>query len=148
MPMSKEYYRRKAREWSAANPEKVKAKGRAWRKANPERQRAACQKWATANPDRIRALRKKWNLANPDKVRAGKRRKAGLPNPTRNCPPTCELCGGPPNGRGSLCLDHCHASGKFRGWLCSRCNTGLGIFRDSTELLYRAAAYLDWMTAE
>lgn len=41
-----------------------------------------------------------------------------------------------------LCIDHCHSSGKIRGILCSKCNTGLGMFRDSPEFLTKAAEYL------
>lgn len=41
-----------------------------------------------------------------------------------------------------LHLDHDHATGRFRGWLCSTCNTGIGMFHDSTHLLVRALEYL------
>lgn len=39
-------------------------------------------------------------------------------------------------------IDHCHQSGEVRGILCSRCNTGLGSFRDSAEFLSSAISYL------
>lgn len=39
-------------------------------------------------------------------------------------------------------VDHCHSSGKIRGMLCSNCNTGLGSFMDSPELLLKAVEYL------
>lgn len=42
----------------------------------------------------------------------------------------------------SLAVDHCHTSGKVRGLLCSRCNTGLGLFRDAPQLLEKAKQYL------
>lgn len=41
------------------------------------------------------------------------------------------------------CLDHCHKSGKFRGFLCTACNTGLGQYRDNPDLLRLAADYLE-----
>lgn len=40
-------------------------------------------------------------------------------------------------------LDHDHLTGKFRGWLCHNCNTGLGLFKDSIEDLKRAIEYLE-----
>ena len=39
-------------------------------------------------------------------------------------------------------VDHCHETGGIRGLLCNRCNLALGMFRDSQDLLHRAAKYL------
>lgn len=39
-------------------------------------------------------------------------------------------------------IDHCHVTGEFRGWLCRKCNVGLGCFDDSIERLESAAKYL------
>ena len=40
------------------------------------------------------------------------------------------------------CLDHCHTSKTFRGWLCHKCNRALGNFDDNIELLKRAIDYI------
>jgi hypothetical protein len=56
-------------------------------------------------------------------------------------------------GRCAICLDefvdkitpyvdHDHNTKRVRGLLCKKCNSGLGLLRDSTELLARALAYL------
>lgn len=51
---------------------------------------------------------------------------------------TCEICG----VEGKVHWDHDHETGKFRGWLCVKCNTGLGKLGDNIEGLERALAYL------
>ena len=56
---------------------------------------------------------------------------------------TCEICGGPPkSGNKYLAIDHCHKTGKLRGMLCDLCNTALGKFKDSEELLTNAIKYI------
>lgn len=52
-------------------------------------------------------------------------------------------------GRCAICqrdkklhVDHCHATGKVRGLLCSQCNKGLGHFEDSLARLRAAEVYL------
>lgn len=54
----------------------------------------------------------------------------------------CAICHRNPGPRG-LDVDHDHRTGEVRGLLCSRCNTGLGLFADLPLFLYRAAAYLE-----
>ena len=41
-----------------------------------------------------------------------------------------------------LAVDHCHETGQIRGLLCTRCNSLLGMARDSEEILMAAVRYL------
>lgn len=57
---------------------------------------------------------------------------------------SCAICRATePGGQsGYFHIDHCHQSKKVRGLLCTRCNMGLGLFRDDSERLLAAVAYL------
>lgn len=50
----------------------------------------------------------------------------------------CAVCSKPTP---ELVPDHCHKTGRFRGWLCPKCNVGAGMFGDDPELLEAAAAF-------
>lgn len=40
------------------------------------------------------------------------------------------------------CVDHCHNTGKVRGILCRKCNSGIGYFKDNPDLVGQAVSYL------
>ena len=42
-----------------------------------------------------------------------------------------------------LCIDHNHIDKKVRGLLCDKCNRGLGLMCDNTEILHNAIIYLN-----
>ncbi len=42
-----------------------------------------------------------------------------------------------------LAVDHCHATDKVRGLLCSRCNTAIGSLNDDPSLFRMAAEYIE-----
>lgn len=100
-----------------------------------------------------------WKKTNPAVAKAGERRRNKVQHAMRRfgltpeeylerlkaAGPTCNICGkGEPQKRrkGLLSLDHCHATGKIRGALCSRCNTMLGYANDDSTLLRNAIKYL------
>lgn len=62
----------------------------------------------------------------------------------RPIPANCEVC----NSLGSsfkkgLHYDHDHATGKFRGWLCTNCNSALGLVKDNKETLKSLIHYIE-----
>lgn len=60
-------------------------------------------------------------------------------NPVR----ACDICGTEESQNGkAMAVDHCHETGAVRGVLCWHCNTAIGKFNDSPELLARAIHYL------
>ena len=57
---------------------------------------------------------------------------------------TCPICNKTfkREHRNDVVLDHSHSDGRIRGWSCSSCNTSLGKFGDSIDVLQRA---IDWI---
>lgn len=87
------------------------------------------------------------NCVECQKVRAKERKLikdqfSHLTPPTPGTP--CECCGRPTYKNWQL--DHCHETGKFRGWICKQCNTGLGNLGDTLTSLRAAVSYLERAT--
>lgn len=109
--------------------------------------------WYQANKDRALANTKAYYAANKMHLRKMDRAyqasvKFGIPREDflkleaetgRNC----EICHKNVDENGKkLAMDHDHATGKFRGFLCHMCNIGLGAFMDSPALVNLAFGYL------
>jgi hypothetical protein len=59
-----------------------------------------------------------------------------LANPDRCCAlPSCQT-------KKNLCLDHCHKTGKVRGFLCDTHNRAIGLLADNVKLLQESIMYL------
>jgi hypothetical protein len=100
------------------NKEKVLAKIEAWRKANPEKLY-------------LYHLKQKFGLS------AEKYRDMLCRQNNR-----CAICRKREVNK-RLSVDHCHKTGRVRGLLCNNCNFTLGRFGDNSNLLRKAASYLD-----
>lgn len=116
-----------------------RASSRAWYHANKEKAREQAARFLERNPDyykcpdrMLKAQVKRYNLT-VEEYKDLERSQGGL----------CAICCGPPTGRGTLHIDHCHSTGKVRGLLCTQCNTGLGMMNDDLGLLRLATSYLE-----
>lgn len=124
----------------AANPEKIRAQASARTKkhyhSNIEKGRArAVASAAKARKDPVKRAkiyaRKRAGGAGltPEQIEQIKLNQGNL----------CAICAAPD----PTDLDHCHKSGEIRWLLCTHCNRGLGAFRDSPELMRKAADMLE-----
>lgn len=130
----------KGHAWRLANPEKYAAQRAAYR-ARPEVKALEVQRaraYRAENPEKSRATVKDWREKTGYTTQPGRVAKleqiAGRPRPE-----TCECCG----RVGKICWDHDHQTGAFRGWICDRCNSALGMAQDSPETLRALARYLE-----
>lgn len=105
-------------------------------KFTPEEKREKKREYYRNNPEKARrtANRRSWRRMglDPDVVELY----------IKTHPNVCEICG-LPGDNGKLAVDHCHEKKIFRGLLCSKCNLGIGLYKDSPELLKKAAEYLE-----
>jgi Recombination endonuclease VII len=119
--------------------------------------RASQRRWRDRHHARYVAIKERWRLSAKGKekirgqnLRATLKALYGLTVEAYNAllvgqSGRCALCltATPGGGRSRFCVDHDHESGKVRGLLCVTCNTGLGLYRDSPDLLRAAATYLE-----
>jgi hypothetical protein len=144
------------RAWQKANPEKAAATTRAYREANPEKAAAATRAYREANREKAAANARAWEKANPEK--AAESRRVCLYNLTNEKYQelldkqnnSCKICLKPfTDTTPHIDHDHVCCPGKkscgecVRGLLCNACNTGLGFFKDSAEILQSGKNYLD-----
>ena len=105
------------------------------RKAARERSR----KWRKAHPEKAKAVKLAWYRKQSAAYHTANKRR--LMYGVLAAPPAaCEVCG---TQTQKLVVDHDHATGKVRGWLCLHCNCALGYAKDSRDRLQLLMNYLD-----
>lgn len=127
-----------------ARSREAQAKSRAKRGATPRppplpeaeahaRAKLRSKAWYEANKSKVRPA---WRAARyamtPAEVEALLAKQGGR----------CAICGADDPGPRGFVVDHDHATGRVRGMLCVKCNTGIGLLRDDPALLRRALEYL------
>lgn len=132
------------------NKEKYSEKNRLWREANKEKLRASKRRYYEANKEKLQEGHRLRRKANPEKLASDTRKRAygtdglALFDAQQG---KCAICNvkitlGKNRARDAACLDHCHETGVVRGWLCGSCNLGIGMLKDSAEILKSAVNYL------
>jgi len=127
-----------------------------WNQANPEKVKSIKQKWNTSEVGKYANI--EWKRQNPEKARAIQRRaklkaRYGISEEQyikmlEEQNHSCAICGKHEsqnvvgNKTIKLAVDHCHDTKDVRGLLCDRCNTSIGKFEHSVELLQKAISYL------
>lgn len=95
---------------------------------NGTRDKVIAQNARDAEKKRIRLIERKYGLtqADFDRLRDSQRGKCAI----------CEWF------TEKLVVDHCHATGRIRGLLCGKCNSGIGLLQDDPRILRAALNYL------
>lgn len=104
--------------------------------------RAAAARWRAKNP----RYSQQWASLNKDKVRRIKQKHRYGVDPNTPRPDNCEACKRPfveTSKHHGLCVDHDHATGVVRGFICNDCNLALGYVQDSRDRLQLLINYLD-----
>jgi hypothetical protein len=151
---SKEEIARKRKEKRDADLEGARARQRASYYRNRDKKIAYQKEYAEKNKDRIKEWRSKAHAKRRDIHNAATRwntirRNYGITPEQWDAlfelqGRKCAICGSENSGATNVRFhtDHCHKTKVVRGILCQPCNTGLGKFKDSPELLMKAIAYL------
>jgi len=97
------------------------------------------QAWAKSDSPAAKAR----NRFKAQKIAAKQRGHAPPPH-EKDCPPRpadgkCQACSS--NAR-PLVMDHDHVTGQFRGWICNRCNLGIGSLGDTVDGVKAALDYM------
>ena len=105
--------------------------------------RAAVSRYRSKNRLKVNAQALEHYHSDPvyrERAKLRRRIGHGIPQPTRPEPDLCECCAQKPDKR-ALCIDHDHKTGAFRGWLCYKCNTGIGLLGDTMTGIELARRY-------
>jgi len=125
------------REWRAKNRDKQREWWRNYDRPDKAERKGYHQDYY------LRAIQQK-GVDKQQQIRSNDNRRRNQITLAGRLPPDlCEVCGRPPPGDKPLHFDHSHAHGHFRGWLCTKCNTGLGMADDDPNILRRWIAYLE-----
>lgn len=119
-------------------------------KENRPRERAKRKSWYEANREYVCEKMRTDRLLHLEEYRLRSRlRRKGMTFEEYTYKVTsqknaCEICHSSFGREAYKCsyIDHCHKTGKFRGLLCSQCNTAIGLLKESETLFKACITYL------
>ncbi len=150
------HHRAVGRKWYHDNRDRVLAH----QKQDSVRRAKVDRAWVLRNPERVKARQKKFLMTPKGRDKQGHdklmnrlwQHKVTLDqyhSKAESQDFLCAICHLPPvpkAGRGGspdgFRIDHDHATNRFRGLLCSQCNVGIGMLKDSIPNLQSAIQYL------
>lgn len=129
-----------SRAYYKANPDKFKTYKARSRNETLEEREARIKRRKDEAPAKRRIASWKWHIRKTLGVTAEQYEEMYAAQGGK-----CAICGTtePGGNRKRFCIDHCHSTGSIRGLLCVSCNSGLGYFKDDTDRLTSAVAYLE-----
>ena len=139
-----------------------------YRARNREKVRASAKEYGIRNRDRRMELCREWRAKNRTRHLEGCRRRDALRRAAdpeydrrrnfrqkykitieqydamyRDQNGVCAICARLNLSGRRLAVDHDHDTGKIRGLLCSRCNSAIGLARESLDVLKMTVVYLE-----
>jgi hypothetical protein len=100
-------------------------------------------RWDAANAEKIAAQNRAWNENNEKPSPSHGLTRTELTERLVAQGGACAICRKTELKGQDLHGDHDHATGMFRGVLCRRCNTGIGMLGDTLDACRAAVAYLE-----
>lgn len=128
-----QYFIEKTKQWGQKYPERKKLQRKLQHSKNKKTNNENSRIYKLKNPDKVyfRKILKRYKITKEQYLSLFEKQR-GL----------CAICKGLDNYTKRLAVDHCHKTGKIRGLLCGSCNRGIGLLKDSFEILLKAHDYL------
>jgi len=109
-----------------------------WRIENAQKYRDGMRQWREKNRFHVSLEKSREHAANKGHTACN----ATVDELRASFTGYCELCGKSEHNK-KLHMDHDHKTGKFRGWLCRKCNSAAGYVNDSPQIAFALALYLE-----
>jgi len=148
----RQYQREYAARRQAEKGDELRAKAREYYRNSTAESRSRklelAKVWREANPERQAEYRRRHNWKRKPSTKAERLARYGLTveaweSMLAEQNGACGICLSAFPSKRSVFVDHCHTTGAVRGLLCSKCNFGIGKFRDDPDVLLLAVAYLE-----